>query len=59
MILILVIFYWMKIILNHLHILHMIFNKVDVCIRKYDETKYLALFHSMRECFIELDILLC
>ena len=30
--------------------LHNIFDKVDEYIRKYDSTKYLALFHSNIKC---------
>ena len=39
--------------------LRIIFNKVDGCLKKYDSTKYLALFHSdknRREFLIELAI---
>ena len=41
--------------------LRIIFDKVDVCIRKYDGTKYLALFYSnkkMREFLIEYTFIL-
>ena len=59
MILILIIFYWLKKSYGNILIYHavyktpyrekplsIIFKKVDGYIRKYDSTKYLALFHS-------------
>ena len=42
--------------------LHIIFDKVDGYIIKYDSTKYLALFilmKSMSECLVKKVILLC
>ena len=41
--------------------LRIIFDKVDTCIRKYDRTNCLLLFHAenMREYLMELDVLLC
>ena len=41
--------------LNTVQRLSCVIDEVDGCIRKYDETSYLALFHSDKKCEIIFD----